>query len=55
MKAKRCLCCKRESRATWKCRDCGRETCEHFCGNKSDDGTATCGGCRIKSAHSGWR
>jgi hypothetical protein len=31
--------------ATWLCRNCGRRTCEHYCGYKAN-GTAMCQPCQ---------
>ena len=40
--------CQRCESAPWTCRECGKHTCEHLCGNKTDDGKATCSACSIR-------
>jgi hypothetical protein len=46
MKSKRCLRCAGVKRL-WKCRECGRGVCEHYCGYKKPDGSASCTSCSI--------
>lgn len=41
-----CYLGKRRCPPVWKCRKCGRKTCEHFCGIKDPrDRSALCSGC----------
>jgi hypothetical protein len=40
---KKCAACKR---ATWVCRGCGVKCCEHLCGLKKNDRTASCAKCQ---------
>ncbi len=48
---KKCTRCRQKGRrATWRCRDCGAYCCQHLCGFKTMDGTATCGKCNLLSA-----
>jgi hypothetical protein len=50
---KRCHNCTakgaRKAAPLFTCRDCDRQVCEHFCGNKVGK-LATCGSCKIKSS-----
>ena len=45
---KRCRRCPKGP--LWRCRSCGALCCEHLCGLKKMDGTATCGSCKRLSA-----
>lgn len=40
------VCGRGSCRASWKCRACGRMTCEHLCSLKTKDGAATCSRCK---------
>lgn len=43
----------RSSPFLWTCRVCERRTCEHLCGNKDEDGKATCVRCRMTKQPNG--
>lgn len=43
--SKTCSVCKK---APWRCRSCGRMTCEHLCRFKKKDGTATWIGSKVR-------
>jgi hypothetical protein len=49
-----CRICANAAKAPflWRCRNCGRKTCEHLCGFKTADDTAMCQPCqRIIATH----
>lgn len=46
-KPKLCGRCRKSKCKGWKCRDCGRKVCEHYCRSKTPDGMATCGRCAM--------
>jgi hypothetical protein len=41
--------CRRCCKAAWRCRRCGARCCEHLCGFKKPDGTASCGACQRRA------
>lgn len=53
MKPARKFCHNCKGKTGWTCRDCGRQVCAHYCGNKVGS-AATCGTCRLKSIGA-WR